>query len=123
MNARPFQDNVFVELEPLNEVRESGLVLINKKPGAKDVRCGKVIAAGPGHWTEPNSVCPEGFFKETTVKPGDRVILEAYAGENYQKGFFIPRHNGRGAELGALGDLRGEFRIVREDEILAVIEA
>jgi co-chaperonin GroES (HSP10) len=122
MNVRPKDDNVFVQLEPLDEVRASGLVLIGKKPGAKEVRTGTVMAVGPGHWTEPNRTCPEGYFKPTEVKEGDRVILEAWAGENFQRGFFIPRHNGRGCNLGELGETRGEFRIVREDEILAVIE-
>jgi hypothetical protein len=56
-----------------------------------------------------------------TVQPGDRVIVDARAGQNYDMDLTTPRHN-KPTEFQELVGERGEFRIVREEEILAVIE-
>lgn len=119
----PFADNVFLQLEDDTVTTASGLVFPSlKAAGAKRTRIGRVIASGPGYWTEPNRTSPQGVFIANTVRQGARVIVEAQAGDNYSKGFHVPRHNGMRACLGHLGELRGEFRIVREAEILGIVE-
>lgn len=120
---RAFHDNVFLELEDETVTTASGLVFPSlKSAGAKRTRVGRVIDSGPGYWREPSYGNPHGVFIKNTVQVGERVLVDAIAGEVYHKGFFIPRNNGRGAQLAQIGELRGEFRIVREDEILGVLE-
>jgi hypothetical protein len=55
-----------------------------------------------------------------TVKVGDRVIVDALAGQNYALDLSVPRHNKTQEFQELFGD-RGEFRIVREEEILGVL--
>lgn len=118
-------DNVLVRLDPVPETTRSGLVALPQNQNRRDNRAvlGVVLAVGPGHWlermTRPERAdwerrdygrekCPRlaRSFVSTTVRPGDRVILEHFeAGELY-----------RG------DDADGDERIVRETEILAVLE-
>jgi hypothetical protein len=60
-------------------------------------------------------------FVANEVQPGDRVIVDALAGQNYALDLSVPRHN-KSTQFQELFGERGEFRIVREQEILAVFE-
>lgn len=74
----------------------------------------EVIAVGPGYFRDSG----HGRFIPTTLKPGEVVLVDRQAGQDYQWDINVPRQN-KGADW---GDERGNFRIVREEEVLAVIE-
>ncbi len=116
MSFRAYQDNVVIELEPLATRTESGLELRpDGKAGAYAHRFAKVIRSGPGYHT------PKGVFIPNEVKAGDRVVVSALAGQDFAMDLTVPRHN-KSSQFQELFGERGEFRIVREDEILAVVE-
>jgi len=110
-------DNVILVLEPQPTQTASGLSIVhNRSPGAREHRTAKVLASGPGY---KRGCC--GAFVENQVKPGDRVIVDALAGQNFAFDLTAPRQN-KSAEFQELVGERGEFRIVRHDEILAIID-
>jgi co-chaperonin GroES (HSP10) len=109
-NIRMHQDNVAIRLEPLEQVSAGGLHLPQTRQ--EKTRKAVVLAVGPGHHNR------SGHFVPTQVKAGDRVIVDAFAGQDYSMDLNAPRHN----KPTEWGDERGEFRIIREDEIQAVIE-
>ena len=116
---RPCKDNVLLELEPLPTQTASGLVMVHTRaPGAREHRTARVIASGPGYRRE---CC--GRFVENTVKPGDRVIVDALCGDKMKWDFDVsaPRQSGAPEMDHLLGE-RGTFRMVRESEILGIIE-
>lgn len=116
---RPYSDNVLIELEPLPTVSESGLALVHTRaPGAREHRTARVVASGPGF---KRPCC--GAFIPNTVKPGDRVIVDALAGDKMKYDFDVsaPRQSGQPDIDHLLGE-RGAWRLVREEEILAVVE-
>lgn len=116
MTIRAYQDNCIIVLEPIETETKSGLAIVhNRAPGAREQRTARVIASGPGYYTRLGALVPN------TVKAGDRVMVDAMAGQNYAMDLTVPRHN-KSAEFGELFGDRGEFRIVREQEILAVID-
>jgi hypothetical protein len=57
----------------------------------------------------------------TELKVGNVVLVHARAGQNYELDINVPRHN-KPMDFAELGDERGEFRIIREDEVLGVLE-
>jgi len=113
MTLRAYADNVVIRLEPLATMTASGLHLPGtqktKQTGSREAT---VMAVGPGH------VRPNGVLVPTQVQVGERVIVDALAGQNYDMDLSVPRHN-KPVEW---ADSQGEFRIVREDEILCVVE-
>jgi co-chaperonin GroES (HSP10) len=110
---RAYADNVVVVLEPLPDQTASGLHLPqNRQERRTGARRARVVAAGPGHTK------PSGVFIPTQVKEGEIVLVDALAGQDYTMDLTVPRHN-KAVEW---GDARGQFRIVREDEILGVVE-
>jgi co-chaperonin GroES (HSP10) len=116
---RPYADNVVIELEPLATVSESGLAMVHTRaPGAREHRTARVLASGPGYFTRLGALVPN------SVREGDRVIVDALAGDRMKYDFDIsaPRQN-KQPELDHLLGERGAFRVVREQEILAVLEA
>lgn len=116
MTFKAYADNVIIVLEPVPTETASGIAIVhNRKPGAREQRSARVIASGPGYHTRLGALVPN------TVKVGDRVMVDAMAGQNYAMDLTVPRHN-KSAEFGELFGDRGEFRIVREQEILAVID-
>ena len=95
VNVRPLNDRVLVQRVEAEEKTAGGILLPET---AKDKpKEGKVIAAGPGRIND------KGQREPVSVKPGDRVLFSSYAG----------------TEVKLMGD---EFLIMREEDILGVIE-
>ncbi|NIQ94791.1 MAG: co-chaperone GroES [Desulfuromonadales bacterium] len=95
MNIRPLQDRIIVErLE--EETKTAGGIIIPDSAKEKP-QMGKVMAVGKG---KMNS---EGNYLALDVKAGDKILFSKYAGSEIK--------------------LEGkEFLIMREDDILGVLE-
>ena len=95
MKIKPLQDRVLLERLGGEEKTKGGIIIpdtAKERPAE-----GKVIAVGPGKTGEDGKAIP------LTVKKGDRVLFSKYAGTEIK--------------------VEGEERmILREDEILAIIE-
>jgi chaperonin GroES len=95
MKIRPLRDNVLLKRIEGEEKTKGGIVLpetAQEKPAEAEV-----VAAGPGRRTD------EGRIIEPSVKKGDRVLFGKWSGTEIEIG--------------------GEMHlIIREDEILAVVE-
>lgn len=119
---RPTQDNVLVRLERQQWLREghSPIVLPDtaRAPEANETLVGTVVAVGPGYYpdvrlkperpsepTEKSPVVSRRTLVRTTVQPGERVLLDG-------------RLAGEQVWLDGV-----EHRVVREAEILAVVDA
>jgi co-chaperonin GroES (HSP10) len=110
MQMRCYADNVLLELEPLPTMTAGGLYLPQQTQRG---------ASGPGHYLQRSggagsTVERSRAFKANQTKPGDRVVVDAQAGQSWEGELSVPRHN-QGQEFGNL-------RVVREDEILGIIE-
>jgi chaperonin GroES len=95
MNVRPLHDRVLLERVGEAEEKVGGIIIpdtAKEKP-----QQGKVVAVGSGRVTDKGEVLP------LDVKAGDTVLFGKYAG----------------AEIKLEGK---DYLIVREDEILGVIE-
>ncbi len=96
MNIRPLQDRIIVERIE-EETKTAGGIIIPDTVSKEKPQEGKVIAAGKG------KVTPEGKVLPLDIKEGDRVLFGKYAG----------------SEIKVDGK---EYLIMREDDILGVIE-
>ena len=96
MKLRPLHDRILVKRLEEEQVTKGGIIIPDsaKEKPIKD----EVVAAGPGKVADDGQLIPLG------VKTGDKVIFNKYAG----------------TEIKIDGD---ELLIMREDDILAVIEA
>ncbi len=95
MKVRPLADRVLVKRIEQEEVRKGGIIIpdtAKEKP-----QKGEVIAVGPGRLDENGNRVP------MEVKVGDKVIFSKYAG----------------SEVKIDGE---EYLIMREDDILAILE-
>ena len=95
MNVRPLHDRIIVQRLEEGEQKVGGIIIpdtAKEKP-----QQGKVIAAGSG------KVKDDGKRTPLDVKSGDTILFGKYSGQ----------------EIKLDGD---EFLIMREDEVLAVIE-
>ncbi|RKZ00892.1 MAG: co-chaperone GroES [Candidatus Hydrothermota bacterium] len=95
MKVKPLADRVLVKRIEEEEVRKGGIIIpdtAKEKP-----QKGEVIAVGPGRLDEKGNRVP------MEVKVGDKVIFSKYAG----------------SEVKIEGE---EYLIMREDDILAIIE-
>jgi chaperonin GroES len=95
MNIRPLQDRIIVERIEEETKTASGLIIpdsAKEKP-----QQGVVVAAGKGKVLEGGTILP------LDIKPGDKVLFGKYAG----------------TEVKIEGK---EFLIMREDDILGVVE-
>ncbi len=95
IKLQPLGDRVVVQREETEEKTPGGIVLpdtAKEKPAR-----GKVISVGNGRLLDDGTRCP------LQVKPGDRILFASYAGETFK-----------------IGD--EEYLLMREDDILAVIE-
>jgi co-chaperonin GroES (HSP10) len=128
---RPTADNVLIVLEPLPAVSAGGLTLVNLKDPKAHVRgsrTARVIATGPGYYRNSRQLMagrpydePTSVFVPNQVKPGDRVIVDSNPGQDYRLDISIPRSN-INAEFVKLLGVQAECRIVREQEIYAVLD-
>jgi chaperonin GroES len=96
MNIRPLQDRIIVERIE-EETTTAGGIIIPDTVSKEKPQEGKVIAAGKGKVTAEGKVLP------LDIKEGDRVLFGKYAG----------------SEIKVEGK---EYLIMREDDILGVIE-
>ena len=95
VKLQPLGDRVVVEREASEEVTAGGIVLPDS---AKDKPArGTIVSVGDGRLLE------DGTRGQIQVAVGDRVIFNSYAGESFE-----------------VDD--DEFLLMREDDILAVIE-
>ncbi len=95
MNIRPLHDRVVVQRIDAQEEVRGGIIIpdtAKEKPQEAEV-----IAVGPGKMSD------NGTRQAMDVKAGDRVLIGKYSGSEIK-----------------LGD--AEYVIVREDEILAVVQ-
>ncbi|MBI4918049.1 MAG: co-chaperone GroES [Acidobacteria bacterium] len=95
MNVRPLNDRVLLRRLEEKEVIKGGIIIpdtAKEKPQEAEV-----VAVGPGKLDDNGKRIP------TEVKKGDRILIGKYSGTDIK-----------------IGD--DEFVIVREDEILGVIE-
>jgi len=96
MKIRPLQDRVIVERIAEEEKTKGGIIIpdtAKEKPQE-----GKVIAVGKGKLTEEGKLLP------LSVKAGDKILFGKYSGTEVKL-------NGN------------EYLIMREDDILGVVEA
>jgi chaperonin GroES len=96
MNIRPLADRVVVKLVSAEQTLKSGIIIpdtAKEKPQE-----GEVVAVGPGR-LDPNT----GKRVAIEVKKGDRVLFENWGGKDYKVDGV-------------------EYKILREDEIIGVIE-
>ena len=94
MNLKPLYDRVIVKPIEAEELSAGGIVIpdnAKEKPTK-----GEVVAVGTG------KVFDNGQVRAMTVKVGDKVIYGQYAGSAYKDGGV-------------------EYKIVREDDILAIL--
>lgn len=127
MIFRPLADNVLIVLDPEPTETKSGLAIVRQRgPGARGSRTARVVASGPGYFGRPTYLNPEGLFHPNELKPGDRVLVDSLAGNNWDLDVSAPRNNGEDtrlpyfAALGITGE-RVEARVIRESEALAVL--
>ena len=95
VKLQPLGDRVVVEREASEEVTAGGIVLPDSAQD-KPAR-GTIVSVGDGRLLE------DGTRGQIQVAVGDRVIFNSYAGESFE-----------------IDD--DEFLLMREDDILAVIE-
>jgi len=97
LKIRPLGDRVLVQrLDEEKEQRSSGGIIIPDTAKEKPME-GKVVAVGPGRKMD------DGSIRALDVKAGDRVLISKYAG----------------TEIKIEGD---DFLIMREDDVLGVVE-
>ena len=95
MNLRPLHDRILVERVEETEQKKGGIIIpdsAKEKPQE-----GKVVAVGNGKRLENGTTVP------LDVKAGDRILFGKYAGSEIKVE-------------------ENEYLILREDEVLAVIE-
>lgn len=96
MKIQPLGDRVLVEPSKEGEVKKGGIIIpdsAKEKPME-----GKVIAVGPGKRDDNGKLVP------MNVKKGDKILLPKYGGTEVK-----------------IDDV--EYQIVREDDILGVLES
>ena len=94
MKLTPLADRVVLKMTEAEETTRGGIILTGtakEKPSVAEI-----IAVGPGGMVDGNSVT-------MSVKPGDKVLIDKYAGSKV-----------------TLEDV--EYIIVRQGDILAIVE-
>jgi len=95
MNLKPLHDRVLVKRLEEEEVTKGGIIIPDTAK-EKPIR-GEVVAAGPGKTSDDGKTIP------MSVKTGDKVLFNKYAGTEVK-----------------IDDV--EHLVMREDDILAIIE-
>ena len=96
MQIRPLHDRVIVKRPEVERTTASGIVIPDNAGEKPDQ--GEVIAVGPGKRDEAGKLLP------MDVKVGDRVLFGKYSGQNVKVD----------------GE---EFLVMREEDIMGVVEA
>jgi len=112
---RAVQDNVILRFLPPPERAPGGLLFIPDTARPEKTARAEVVAVGPGYFRDSG----HGRFIPTTLRPGEVVLIERQAGQDFALDINVPRTN----KETTWADKHGDFRIVREDEVLAVVEA
>lgn len=107
---RAYADNVVLEWVPEPEMAPDGIIFMPKTMKPPKTRKARVIASGPGYFRDNG----HGAFIPNEVCAGDVVLVDYQAGQNYDLDNYRPRVNSE--------SVYGEGRVVRHDEILAVLE-
>jgi len=94
MKIRPIGDRILIKFKEREEVTKSGIVLPDTVKEKPQIA--EVIEVGPGGIVDGEKV-------EMVVKKGDKVIVSKYAG----------------TEIKIDGE---EYTIIRQDDVLAIIE-
>ena len=94
MKLTPLADRVVLKPMEAEETTKGGIILTSKAQEKPSVA--EVISVGPGGMVDGKEIV-------MTVKPGDKVITDKYAGSNVK-----------------MGD--EEFTIVRLNDILAIVD-
>ena len=95
MTIKPLSDRVVIKLVEAEETTKSGIILAGSAKEKPQVA--EVVAIGPGEYDD------NGNLKPMTVKVGDKVLCSKYAGSEFKV-------DGK------------EFTIIRQSDILAVVE-
>jgi len=120
--VRPLEDNVLLYLKPRPERMTGSLIALpqNRAGKSNGAREAIVLATGPG-WRLRGG---RGPLAPTEVEPGQCVVVDAKAGQDWALDVAKPRTNPRGCTWEsfpvptALERPGGEYRMVRADEIL-----
>lgn len=111
---RAIQDNVVIRFLPPPKKTAGGILFMPDTAKPEQTLRAEVIAVGPGYYRDNG----HGHFVPTTLKEGDIVLVDRKAGQDYSMDINVPRQN----KHADWGDSQGNFRVVREEEVLAVIE-
>jgi chaperonin GroES len=95
MTIRPLSDRVVIKMTEAEETTKSGIILAGSAKEKPQVA--EIVAVGEGKYDENGKLIP------MTVKVGDKVLTSKYSG----------------TEVKVDGE---EYTIVRQDDILAVVE-
>lgn len=71
MNFKPLSNHLFIESEMPEKTTKSGIVIPDTADKEKPM-VGKVVAVGPGKWSEKGELTP------MSVKVGDKVLFKKY---------------------------------------------
>lgn len=121
---RMLQDNVLLWLYPTQRQTRGGIVIPDSVRLRKRHRVGLVCAAGPGFHVPRRDVdgVYSSTFIATTLKVGDNVVIAWNGGNNFAWDVSAIRHHERAQDFAIIGDMEGEFRIIREQEAHAIVE-
>jgi co-chaperonin GroES (HSP10) len=115
---RPLADNVVLRFlpAPAETVSAGGIIapVAIKARNRRGIRVAEVLASGPGYWDRNG----RGKFIPNEVAAGELVLVDESAGQDYSLDLNVPRHN----KAQEWADDRGNFRVVRHDEIHGVVE-
>lgn len=106
--SRLLTDRVLVRLEPQKTATSGGVLLVRDEP----YRTGVVVAAGPGRWVKVKRRGAEGYrevLRPTEVREGERIVFPIGSVDT-KVGKAVTHY------------LREDERVIREDDILFVIE-
>jgi len=112
---RTTQDNVLIQFLPPPKMAPGGIIFLPDNARPEQTLRAEVIAVGPGYYRDSG----HGRFVPTTLKPGNVVLVDRQAGQDYSMDVSAPRQNAKGADW---GDSKTGYRMVREEEVLAVVE-
>jgi chaperonin GroES len=98
MGLRPLDDRIIIQREAAEEKTAGGILLPDTAKNKPER--GRILAVGPGRMLK------DGSRRGLQVKVGDLVLFTSWAGETYED-----------------NAARSEIVIMREEEILAVLES